>query len=393
MDVGRDPRAPAVDLRGRHPLRHDVVEARHDASTGVSVDTLLEAARPAARRRRTCSRTRHTGYTTNLPLADVTGGKAWVVWEVDGEPLPAAARRARPACSCRTSTSGRARSGSPGLRAARPRRARVLGAQRLPRPRRPLARAALPGRLMRRGQAAADDPVADGDGRRDPDETARGEDVPPRARRSRRRTAPASTTSSGSPRPTATPRQRSYSVASAPDGTRTRSSSPSSGSTTARSRRSCTTWSWSATSSRCAARSAAGSCGTATRPRCSSAAARASCRSWRCCGCARATGRADLRAAGRVGADRPTTSTTPTSCRGPRRPSSTRVGRRRALAAHGGPAHRRRPRAAGAADDATAYVCGSPGSPTPPADLLVGARRAGAAHPRRALRPHRLTAR
>jgi DMSO/TMAO reductase YedYZ molybdopterin-dependent catalytic subunit len=30
----------------------------------------------------------HTGYTTNLPLSDVTGGQAWVVWEVDGQPLP-----------------------------------------------------------------------------------------------------------------------------------------------------------------------------------------------------------------------------------------------------------------------------------------------------------------
>jgi DMSO/TMAO reductase YedYZ molybdopterin-dependent catalytic subunit len=29
-----------------------------------------------------------TGYTTNLPLADVTGGKAWVVWSFDGKPLP-----------------------------------------------------------------------------------------------------------------------------------------------------------------------------------------------------------------------------------------------------------------------------------------------------------------
>ena len=29
-----------------------------------------------------------TGYTTNLPLDDVTGGKAWIVWEVDGAPLP-----------------------------------------------------------------------------------------------------------------------------------------------------------------------------------------------------------------------------------------------------------------------------------------------------------------
>ena len=31
----------------------------------------------------------HTGYTTNLPLADVTGGKAWVVWDYEGEPLAA----------------------------------------------------------------------------------------------------------------------------------------------------------------------------------------------------------------------------------------------------------------------------------------------------------------
>ena len=29
----------------------------------------------------------HTGYTTNLPLADVTDGKAWVVWDALGKPL------------------------------------------------------------------------------------------------------------------------------------------------------------------------------------------------------------------------------------------------------------------------------------------------------------------
>ena len=29
------------------------------------------------------------GYTTNLPLADVTGGRAWVAFGYDGEPLPA----------------------------------------------------------------------------------------------------------------------------------------------------------------------------------------------------------------------------------------------------------------------------------------------------------------
>jgi DMSO/TMAO reductase YedYZ molybdopterin-dependent catalytic subunit len=31
----------------------------------------------------------HTGYTTNLPLAEVTGGKAWIVWDHEGKPLPA----------------------------------------------------------------------------------------------------------------------------------------------------------------------------------------------------------------------------------------------------------------------------------------------------------------
>jgi DMSO/TMAO reductase YedYZ molybdopterin-dependent catalytic subunit len=57
--------------------------------SGVSVDTLLAAARPlpsAAFVLASC----HTGYTTNLPLADVTGGRAWVVWDVDGGPLPRA---------------------------------------------------------------------------------------------------------------------------------------------------------------------------------------------------------------------------------------------------------------------------------------------------------------
>ena len=29
----------------------------------------------------------HTGYTTNLPLADVTDGRAWLAFEVDGAPL------------------------------------------------------------------------------------------------------------------------------------------------------------------------------------------------------------------------------------------------------------------------------------------------------------------
>ena len=53
---------------------------------GVSVDTLLAAARPLPSASHVLAFS-HTGYTTNLPLADVTGGKAWVVWEFGGQPL------------------------------------------------------------------------------------------------------------------------------------------------------------------------------------------------------------------------------------------------------------------------------------------------------------------
>jgi DMSO/TMAO reductase YedYZ molybdopterin-dependent catalytic subunit len=54
---------------------------------GVSVDMLLAAARPLASVTHVLA-VCHTGYTTNLPLADVTGGKAWVAWDYGGHPLP-----------------------------------------------------------------------------------------------------------------------------------------------------------------------------------------------------------------------------------------------------------------------------------------------------------------
>jgi DMSO/TMAO reductase YedYZ molybdopterin-dependent catalytic subunit len=54
--------------------------------TGVSVDTLLAAARPQPAASYVLAWST-TGYTTNLPLADVTSGRAWVVWEFDREPL------------------------------------------------------------------------------------------------------------------------------------------------------------------------------------------------------------------------------------------------------------------------------------------------------------------
>ena len=85
-----------------------------------------------------------TGYTTNLPLADLVDGKAWVVWEYDGEPLPrehgGPVRLLVPHLYFWKSAKWVSRLE---LMAARP--AGLLGAERLPRPRRPLARAALPG--------------------------------------------------------------------------------------------------------------------------------------------------------------------------------------------------------------------------------------------------------
>jgi DMSO/TMAO reductase YedYZ molybdopterin-dependent catalytic subunit len=54
---------------------------------GVSVDVLLAAAGPLPTASFVLARS-HTGYTTNVQLSDVTDGRAWVVWEVEGGPLP-----------------------------------------------------------------------------------------------------------------------------------------------------------------------------------------------------------------------------------------------------------------------------------------------------------------
>jgi DMSO/TMAO reductase YedYZ molybdopterin-dependent catalytic subunit len=52
--------------------------------TGVSVDTLLEGVETSGDFVVAYS---DGGYTTNIPLDDVTGGKAWIVHTYDGEPL------------------------------------------------------------------------------------------------------------------------------------------------------------------------------------------------------------------------------------------------------------------------------------------------------------------
>jgi DMSO/TMAO reductase YedYZ molybdopterin-dependent catalytic subunit len=53
---------------------------------GVSVDVLLDGVEPKGKYAMAFS---YGGYTTNVPLADLTDGKAWVVTHHEGEPLPA----------------------------------------------------------------------------------------------------------------------------------------------------------------------------------------------------------------------------------------------------------------------------------------------------------------
>ena len=237
--------------------------------------------RRRCRPRRTCwrSRTPATRRTSRWPTSPA--GKAWVVWEVDGAPLPVAARRAGAAARAapllleEREVGGRtARCSTTTSRASGSATATTTAATR--------------------GSSSAT---------RATDAMTRDADrwqTATRGRRSDRRPTRAKTFRLALAQPVGTPRRpalrraphrarRLHRVAvvlgrvGRPTA-RTRSSSPSSGSRTARSRPSCTTRSWSATSSRCGDRSADGSCGTATAGRCSSAAAPASCRSWPCCG-------------------------------------------------------------------------------------------------------------
>ena len=54
--------------------------------TGVSLDVLLGRARPRPEAAYALVHST-SGYTTNLPLADLHDGRAWVAWEADGKPL------------------------------------------------------------------------------------------------------------------------------------------------------------------------------------------------------------------------------------------------------------------------------------------------------------------
>ena len=57
---------------------------------GISIDTLLsEAAAKGIKPSPYVMARSDGGYTTNIPLADLTNGKAWIAFMYDGAPLPA----------------------------------------------------------------------------------------------------------------------------------------------------------------------------------------------------------------------------------------------------------------------------------------------------------------
>ena len=262
---------PQRDGHGRHPLRHEVVEARH------RLDRRL--ARRAARRRRDERRVRHApqcdgGYTTNLPLEDVTGGKAWVAYALRRRAARARARRAgAPARSA--SVLLEEREVGARARAARPRTSRASGR----------ATATTTTETRGRSSATRATDLAARRGRRASSTRRRGARASCSSCPTGRDTAPASTSTCGSPPRTATRRERSYSIASAPEDDAARADGRA-----ARGRRGVARTSPTscapATSSSCAARSAATSSGSRRSAArcCSSPAARASCRCGRCCG-------------------------------------------------------------------------------------------------------------
>ena len=154
------------------------------------------------------------GYTTNLPLEDLTGGKAWIAYEYDGEPLEpehgGPARLLVPHLYFWKSAKW-----VRGLELHDRRRARLLGGATATTTTATHGKSSATGATERGGARGwrGGRTVVRAD-RRDP---ARADD---RARRARtgRATAPASTSTCASPPRTATRRSARYSIASAPGG-------------------------------------------------------------------------------------------------------------------------------------------------------------------------------
>ena len=344
-----------------------------------------------ARPRRTSSRSSHTGYTTNLPLADVTGGRAWVAWEVDGAAAAPRARRARPARraapllleerevgrrACSSSTTTNPGSGS----ATATTTAATRGSSSATRETDPMPARAAPWAWQ----------------------TATVVGIAPRDRAARRRSASSSTGRLEHRRRPALRRaahraRRLHRARVVLGGVRTRRRSAEVELTVERLddgevstflhddvvvgdelevRGPIGGWFvWDGRHARAAGRRRLGrrAADGDAAPRPPTPADRTSC-GWSC------------RSA------RPTTSTTRTSCPDPRRPWSTRARRRRGATRPPGRITAADLRAAACSPDATAYVCGSSGFADAAGDLLHRARRGARTHPGRALRRHRLIA-
>ncbi|MFE0515904.1 molybdopterin-dependent oxidoreductase, partial [Streptomyces sp. NPDC058964] len=59
---------------------------------GVSLDAFFSVVKPHVSATHAVAYS-HTGYTAGLPLADLTGGRAWIAWEYGGEPRGPQERR------------------------------------------------------------------------------------------------------------------------------------------------------------------------------------------------------------------------------------------------------------------------------------------------------------
>ena len=107
LDLGRVPRAPERDGHGRHPLRHPLVEARHDLGRRLG----RHAARGGRARRPLRARLLRRRLHDEPPARGRHRRQGVGRLRLRRRAARAGARRAGAACSSRTSTSGRAPSG------------------------------------------------------------------------------------------------------------------------------------------------------------------------------------------------------------------------------------------------------------------------------------------
>ena len=141
MVLGRVQRAAAKQGDARHPLRDHLVEVRHGLG-GRAGRRHAGRGRHRAADRLTCWPIPSTATTTNVPIADLVGGKAMVALQYEGKPITpdhgGPARLLVPHLYFWKSAKW-----MNGLQFTDARRRRLLGAARLSHLRRPVARAAL----------------------------------------------------------------------------------------------------------------------------------------------------------------------------------------------------------------------------------------------------------